>query len=73
MHGASDWRVKPENSLRMAMEFEKFRVPYRLIMFEGGDHGISEHEKEVDAQVLAWFDRFVKNGEALPDMEYHGR
>lgn len=73
LHGNSDWRVKPEQSLNLALEFEKHRIPYRLIMFEGGDHGISEHQEEVQEQVLKWFDRYLKNGEILPNMEYHGR
>lgn len=73
MHGTSDWRVKPEQSLNMAMEFEKYRVPYRLVMYEGGDHGISEHRDEVNEQVLSWFDRYLKRCEELPDMEYHGK
>jgi len=73
LHGNADWRVKPEQSLTMALEFEKYRVPYRLIMFEGGDHGISEHKKEVKDQVLNWFNRFLKNDEPVPNMEYHGR
>ena len=73
LHGNSDWRVKPEQSLRLALEFEKHRIPYRLIMFEGGDHGISEHKEEVNEQVLDWFERYLKNGEPLPNMDYHGR
>lgn len=73
LHGTSDWRVKPEQSLKLAMEFEKHRIPYRLVMFEGGDHGISEHPEEVNAQIISWFNRYLKNGEALPNMEYHGR
>lgn len=73
LHGNSDWRVKPEQSLMLAMEFEKYRIPYRLIMFEGGDHGISEHKDEVNQQVLNWFDRFLKKNEPIPSMEYHGR
>ncbi|OIQ30859.1 MAG: hypothetical protein BM564_01210 [Bacteroidetes bacterium MedPE-SWsnd-G2] len=73
LHGNSDWRVKPEQSLNLALEFEKNRIPYRLIIFEGGDHGISEHRDEVNTQVLKWFDRYLKNGEQLPNMEYHGR
>lgn len=72
LHGSSDWRVKPEQSLNMALEFEKYRIPYRLIIFEGSDHGISEHENEVDLQVIEWFNRFLKNNEDLPNMEYHG-
>src|SRR5690606_8137282 len=73
LHGNADWRVKPEQSLKMALEFEKHRIPYRLIMFEGGDHGISEHTKEVNKQVISWFDRYLKNDEALPNMQYHGK
>lgn len=73
LHGNSDWRVKPEQSLKLALEFEKYRVPYRLIMFEGGDHGISEHKKEVNEQVINWFNRYLKENESIPNMEYHGR
>ncbi|MEZ4800180.1 MAG: prolyl oligopeptidase family serine peptidase [Flavobacteriales bacterium] len=34
LHGNSDWRVKPEQSLKLALEFEKHRIPFRLVMFE---------------------------------------
>jgi len=73
LHGTSDWRVKPTQSLNLALQFEKYRIPHRLILFEGGDHGISEHREEVNEQVTAWFDRFLKMDEALPNMEYHGK
>lgn len=73
LHGNADWRVKPEQSLMLALEFEKYRIPYRLIMFEGGDHGISEHRDEVNEQVLNWFDTYLKNHTPLPNMEYHGK
>jgi dipeptidyl aminopeptidase/acylaminoacyl peptidase len=73
LHGNADWRVKPEQSLKMALAFEQYRIPYRLIMFEGGDHEISEHEQAVEAQVLDWFNRYLKNQEPLPNMEYHGK
>lgn len=73
LQGNADWRVKPEQSLNLALEFEKYRIPYRLIMFEGGDHGITEHKEEVDKHVINWFNRFLKNNEELPNMKYHGR
>jgi dipeptidyl aminopeptidase/acylaminoacyl peptidase len=73
LHGNSDWRVKPQESLNMALEFEKYRVPYRLVMYEGGDHGISEHREEVNEQIIRWFDKYLKNDAPLPNMEYHGR
>ena len=73
MHGNSDWRVKAEQSLNLALQLEKHRVPYRLIIFEGADHGISEFDSEVDQQIILWFDRYLKKGVPLPNMEYHGR
>jgi len=73
LHGNTDWRVKPEQSLKLALEFEKYRIPYKLIMFEGADHGINEHWEEVDKQVIDWFDKYLKNNAKLPNMEYHGR
>ncbi len=71
LHGTSDWRVKPEHSLNMALEFSKYKIPYRLIMFEGGDHGINEHLKEVHDQIYRWFDTYLKKDSPLPNMEYH--
>lgn len=73
MHGTSDWRVKPEQSINLAIELGKYKIPYRLIMFEGGDHGISEYKDEVNKQVLDWFERYLKNSDPIPNMEYHGK
>jgi dipeptidyl aminopeptidase/acylaminoacyl peptidase len=73
MHGGSDWRVKPEQSLRMALEFDKYRIPYRLIIYEGADHGISEFRSETHQETTDWFNRFLRDGEAMPDMEFHGK
>lgn len=73
LHGNSDWRVKSTNSLKLAMELDKYRVPYRLKIFEGANHGITEHKKEVNEEVFNWFERFLKDGETLPNMEFHGK
>ena len=70
LHGAADWHVKPEHSLRMALEFDKYRIPYRLIMFEGDNHGIRQHRDEVNQQAINWLDRFLKEDEVAPDMEF---
>lgn len=73
MHGTADWRVKPEQSMALALEFQKHKVPYRLLMMEGGDHGLSEFRAETSRQTVDWFQRFLKNNEALPNLEPHGR
>lgn len=73
LHGNADWRVKATNSLNLALEFEKYRIPYRLKIFEGGDHGITEYKEEVHEDVMSWFDRFLKANAVMPNMEYHGK
>ncbi|MCK4661481.1 MAG: S9 family peptidase [Bacteroidales bacterium] len=73
LHGNADWRVKSTNSLKLALEFEKRRIPYRLKIFEGADHGITEFKEDVNKEIISWFDRFLKQNEQIPDMEFHGR
>jgi len=70
LHGNADWRVKSTQSLKLAMEFEKYRIPYRLKIFEGADHGIREFKEERDQDVIDWFKRFLVNGEDLPSMAF---
>lgn len=73
LHGNADWRVKSTQALKMALAFEEHRIPYRLKIFEGADHGISEYREEVNHETMSWFERFLKNNEALPDMAFHGK
>lgn len=72
LHGNADWRVKSIHSLKLAIELDKHRIPYRLKIFEGGDHGLREFSDERDQDVLNWFNRYLKNNEAIPNMELHG-
>ncbi len=73
LHGTADWRVVPEESLHMALALQKARVPYRLVMFEGGDHALSEHRDEVYAMIKAWLQKYVVEGAPLPDLHPHGK
>lgn len=68
LHGNADWRVKSTQALKLALELEKHRVPYRLKIFEGGDHGLKAFRSEVNKEVLSWFDRFLKKNEPAPNM-----
>lgn len=73
LHGNSDWRVKSTNSLQLALELEKYRIPYRLKVYEGADHGISQFREERDQDVVHWFNTYLKEDTPLPNMEFHGR
>lgn len=43
--------------------------PLRLVIFEGGDHGVKQHRAEMLGQVRSWMDRFVRDGETPPSRE----
>jgi len=73
LHGTADWRVVPQMALDLSSAFIKEKVPHRLVLFEGGTHGLSEFNDEVDAMVKKWFDDYLKNGKPLPDLELHGK
>jgi dipeptidyl aminopeptidase/acylaminoacyl peptidase len=73
LHGTADWRVDPTQALDMSRALLEARRPYRLQMFEGGDHGLSEYQDEVDTAVLGWFDHYVRDRGTHPDLEPHGR
>ena len=72
MHGSADWRVDPTSALRLAEALLKVQQPFRLVMFEGSDHLLSEHLDERDRLTREWFDRFVRDRAPLPDLEPHG-
>jgi len=72
MHGSSDWRVSPLDSIDLARKLYLEKVPHRLVVFEGADHGLTEVREEVMRQTREWFDRFVKETNPLPNLELHG-
>lgn len=73
LHGTSDWRVVPEMALDLSKAFIKNKIPHRLVLLEGGNHGLSEFNEEVDLMVKQWFDNYLKNNKALPNLNPHGR
>ncbi len=73
LHGTADWRVVPEMALELSKAFIKLNIPHRLVMFEGGDHGLNEFDEEVDDMVKKWFDDYLKNNKELPKLSPHGR
>ena len=72
MQGTADWRVNPVQALDMARKLQENKHPYRLVMFEGGQHSNSEHRKEADKLIHEWLDRYVRDKGALPNLEPHG-
>jgi dipeptidyl aminopeptidase/acylaminoacyl peptidase len=72
LHGSADWRADPRQSMALVQRLHELRRPVRFVLFEGGDHGISEHREEVDRLTRNWFDRYVRDAAPLPNLEPHG-
>ena len=72
MHGGSDWRVSPLDSIDLAQKLIELRIPHRFVLFEGADHGLSECKNESTEMIFSWFDRFLKNNEPTPNTKAHG-
>lgn len=73
LHGSADWRVHPEQALHMVEALYKTSHPFRFVFFEGGDHGLTEHQAEVDRLVKDWLDRYVRDRKPWPSLEPHGQ
>lgn len=72
LHGSADWRVHPGEAMRLANRLLELKRPFRLLMLEGGDHGLSEHRAEVNRAAQEWLDRYVRDRKPWPNLEPHG-
>jgi len=73
MHGTADWRVNVMDSITLAGKLYEQNVPYKLIVYPGADHALTEVKEESDLEIKKWLDKYLKNSEALPDLKKHGR
>jgi dipeptidyl aminopeptidase/acylaminoacyl peptidase len=69
LHGTSDWDVLPYGPLDMAAALLKLKHPFRLVMLEGGDHGLVQYDEEVNRVMKAWLDHYVRDGKTWPSLE----
>jgi len=60
LQGSDDQRCVPESALEMALQLQQSRQPFRLIFFESGSHGLSEHTEEVNRQTVLWFEKHLR-------------
>jgi len=60
LQGSDDQRCVPESALDMGLQLQRSRQPFRLIFFESGSHGLSEHTEEVNRQTILWFEKHLR-------------
>lgn len=59
LHGTADERVPPSQALAMASAMLKTGHHFRLLMFEGGDHNLTEFWPEWLEVIKSWFNKYL--------------
>jgi dipeptidyl aminopeptidase/acylaminoacyl peptidase len=60
IHGTNDERVLPHDSLDLSYKLLELKIPFRLVMLEGGDHFNKKHRKDVDEMRRKWFEKYLR-------------
>lgn len=60
IHGNNDDRVLPHDSIDLSYKLLDIKIPFRLVMLEGGDHFMKSHRKEVDVMRKSWYEKYLK-------------
>jgi len=60
VHGVDDKIVSPLQAIEMSRKMISLKIPHRLILFEGGDHFLKNHRKELDLIRKFWYDKYLK-------------
>jgi len=59
MHGSNDDTVSPLQSIELSKKLLSVGMHHRFILFEGGNHHLSRHRKEVDKIRKAWYKKYL--------------
>jgi dipeptidyl aminopeptidase/acylaminoacyl peptidase len=67
--GEKDWNVPLSQSENLYQSLRRLGVPTQLIIYPGQSHGIRlpSFQKDRYERYVAWFDRFLKSGDAATD------
>lgn len=72
LQGTADWRVSPAQVLELVNKLYQYRQPFRFILYEGGQHSLVEHRMDYYAQMIKWFNTYLRDGKKWPDLTPHG-
>jgi dipeptidyl aminopeptidase/acylaminoacyl peptidase len=60
LHGTSDDRISYHDSENLSKKLKELNRDHKLVLFEGGDHFLKSHRKEVDLMRKEWFSKYLK-------------
>lgn len=71
LQGGADSNTPPGQVLALASALHRAQRPFRLVFFEGGDHGLSEYRTEVNRLSREWLDMYVRDRKPWPSLTPH--
>jgi dipeptidyl aminopeptidase/acylaminoacyl peptidase len=61
IHGKSDETVPVKQTIQLAKRFDELNITYQLSLFEGGDHYLKKHRKQVDEMKREWYKKWLQS------------
>ncbi len=61
LHGERDERVSLNSAKGLAEALRELERPHKLVIYDGGSHGLLERRNEVVDELLSWFDTHLEN------------
>ena len=73
LHGSADWRVSVDNAYLLGQALQKNKIPYKLVIYPGGDHGLLEYKKEVALERNNFLESYLlDNKQKYINLDNHG-
>lgn len=60
LHGSSDKNVTLDSALNLAGELKILSIPFRLVVYENGNHSLLSHREAVNVEIANWFNNKLK-------------
>jgi len=59
LHGEADVQVASWNAVQMAEKLRERKQPHKLVIYPGGDHGMTRYRKNVQSELMDWFQQHL--------------
>ncbi|KZN51965.1 S9 family peptidase [Pseudoalteromonas luteoviolacea] len=59
MHGDKDKRVSVDNSIRFAKALAQHKVPHKLVVYQGDNHGLDLNREAAFSELSSWFHTYL--------------
>jgi len=54
LHGSADNKVSVHDAYEYGQDCQKLHLPYKLIIYPNGNHGLTEYIDNVSREVIEW-------------------